>query len=114
MRSILHAVWSILYTFTLHNVGPYIHLSEGKPQVRDESFENNLAIQFGRNIRAARAKRSMKQEDLCDKANIDRSYLSKLESGSYNITLPKVYALAVALECPLSEILPEINGVKIK
>lgn len=79
----------------------------------DESFENKLAIQFGRNIRAARAKISMKQEDLCGKANLDRSYLSKIESGSYNITLAKAYALAVALECPLSEILPEINGIKI-
>ncbi|AYM88968.1 XRE family transcriptional regulator [Pseudoalteromonas agarivorans] len=56
----------------------------------------------------------MKQEDLCGKANLDRSYLSKIESGSYKITLAKVYALAAALECPLSEILPEVNGVKIK
>jgi transcriptional regulator with XRE-family HTH domain len=82
--------------------------------VSDESFENNLAIQFGRNIRAARAKISMKQEELCGKANLDRSYLSKIESGSYNITLAKTYALAAALQCPLSEILPEVNGVKIK
>jgi transcriptional regulator with XRE-family HTH domain len=82
--------------------------------VSDESFENKLAIQFGRNIRAARAKISMKQEELCGKANLDRSYLSKIESGSYNITLAKAYALAAALECSLSEILPEVNGVKIK
>tara|TARA_B100000809_G_scaffold264195_1_gene319377 strand:- start:1225 stop:1473 length:249 start_codon:yes stop_codon:yes gene_type:complete len=82
--------------------------------VSDESLENDLAIQFGRNIRSARAKRGIKQEELCDKANIDRSYLSKIESGSYKLTLAKVYDLAAALECPLSEILPEVNGVKIK
>ena len=79
----------------------------------DENFDNDLAIQFGRNLRAARAKIGMKQEDLCGKANLDRSYLSKIESGSYKITLAKVYALAAALECPLSEILPEVHGVKI-
>jgi len=56
----------------------------------------------------------MKQEELCGKANLDRSYLSKIESGSYNITLAKAYALAAALQCPLTEILPEVNGVKIK
>jgi transcriptional regulator with XRE-family HTH domain len=82
--------------------------------VSDESFENKFAIQVGRNIRAARAKIGMKQEELCGKANLDRSYLSKVESGSYNITLVKACALAVALECPLTEIVSEFNGVKIK
>jgi len=81
--------------------------------VSDENFDKDLAIQFGRNIRAARAKINMKQEDLCGKANFDRSYLSQVETGTYNITLAKAYALAAALECPLSEILPEVGGVKI-
>ena len=79
----------------------------------EENTEDGLALLFGRYIKAARVKRNIKQEELCGKANLDRSYLSKIESGSYNITLAKVYALAAALECPLSEILPEVNGVKI-
>ena len=80
----------------------------------EEKIEDDLALLFGRYLKAARVKRNIKQEDLCGKANIDRSYLSKIESGAYKITLAKVYDLAAALECSLSEILPEINGVKIK
>ena len=79
----------------------------------EENTEDDLALLFGRYIKAARVKRNIKQEELCASANFDRSYLSKIESGSYKITLSKVYVLAAALECPLSEILPEINGVKI-
>jgi transcriptional regulator with XRE-family HTH domain len=75
--------------------------------------ENDLTILFGRNLKAARVKRNIKQEELCALANIDRSYLSKVETGSYKITLFKVYSLAAALNCPLSEILPEVLGVKI-
>lgn len=75
--------------------------------------EDDLAILFGRYIKAARVKRNIKQEELCALAGIDRSYLSKIETGSYKVTLFKVYSLAAALKCPLSEILPEVLGVKV-
>jgi transcriptional regulator with XRE-family HTH domain len=75
---------------------------------------NELADLFGRNIKAARAKRRMNQEELCDLANIDRSYLSKIENGNCNATLEKVYKLAQALQCPLVEILPSVGDVKVQ
>lgn len=78
----------------------------------NEHFEKKLSTAFGANLRAARAKRNIKQEELCGRANIDRSYLSKVESGNYKITLAKVYALAAALECSLDELLPDLEDVK--
>jgi transcriptional regulator with XRE-family HTH domain len=72
-----------------------------------------LAKIFGRNIKTARVRRDINQERLCELADIDRSYLSRIENGNCKVALEKVYALAAALECPLSEILPEVNGVKI-
>ena len=75
-------------------------------------LEDDLAKLFGLNLKMARLKRNIKQEDLCAMANLDRSYLSRVERGKNKLTLDKVYALAAALDCPLSELLPEIRGVK--
>lgn len=74
---------------------------------------NELAKLFGRNIKTARVKRDINQERLCELADIDRSYLSRIENGNCKVALEKVYEIASALECPLSEILPEVSGVKI-
>ena len=74
---------------------------------------NKLAKLFGRNIKIARAKRGINQEKLCELADIDRSYLSKIENGNCKVALEKVYELAMALQCPLSEILPELKTVEV-
>jgi len=74
---------------------------------------NELAKLFGRNIKTARVRRDINQERLCELANIDRSYLSRVENGNCKVALEKVYEISAALECPLSEILPEVGGVKI-
>jgi transcriptional regulator with XRE-family HTH domain len=76
-------------------------------------IDNDLAILFGQNLKLARVKRNITQEELCEMANLDRSYLSKIEHGTYKLTLHKVYALAAALNCPLAELLPEVDGVKL-
>lgn len=109
MLDIHNKAWSILYTLRLDNVGTYTLLSERVYVVLDD----DLAVLFGRNLKAARIKRDIKQEQLCEMANLDRSYLSQIENGNYKLTLDKVYALASALQCPLIEILPEVRGVKI-
>lgn len=80
----------------------------------NKNFDKQVSEAFGANLRGARAKRNLKQEELCDRANIDRSYLSKVESGNYKITLAKVYAIAIAMDCPLSELLPDVSQLKDK
>jgi transcriptional regulator with XRE-family HTH domain len=80
----------------------------------DENFDKELTVRFGRYVKAARIKRNIKQEELCARANLDRSYLSKIETGAYKVTLVKAYALAIAMGCALEEILPEIENGSIK
>ncbi len=79
----------------------------------EEHFDKELALILGRYIKSARIKRNIKQEELCARASLDRSYLSKIENGTHNITLAKIYSLARAMDCPLSEILPEVCGIEI-
>ncbi|MBF4400793.1 helix-turn-helix domain-containing protein, partial [Vibrio anguillarum] len=39
-------------------------------------------------------------------AEIDRSYMSRIERGKINITLEKLYQIADALGCDVKELLP--------
>jgi transcriptional regulator with XRE-family HTH domain len=70
---------------------------------------NNLEICFGQNVRKARKKRGISQERLALSAEIDRSYMSRIERGIVSITLPKVYVIAKALNCEVTELLPPIE-----
>ena len=67
---------------------------------------NDLAIEFGKKLRAARKAQGISQDDLATQADIDRSYIGRIERGEVNITLEKVYQLAVVLSCPAKDLLP--------
>jgi len=67
---------------------------------------NDLAIQFGKKLRIARKAQGISQDDLATQADIDRSYIGRIERGEVNITLEKVYQLAKILECSAQDLLP--------
>ncbi|EKF9443172.1 helix-turn-helix transcriptional regulator [Vibrio cholerae] len=48
----------------------------------------------------------MSKNQLALQANIDRSYVGRIERGEVNITLEKAYQLAQVFECDVREILP--------
>ena len=56
-----------------------------------------LAV-LGRNIKYYRSKLGMTQEELAQKADINRSYLAGLERGRRNTTIKTLEALAKALD----------------
>ncbi|MGR5556321.1 helix-turn-helix domain-containing protein [Vibrio fortis] len=66
----------------------------------------DLAKQFGDNVRKKRLSKSIAQEKLALMAQIDRSYIGRVERGEVNITLEKAYMLAAVLECDVRELLP--------
>ena len=70
----------------------------------------DLAVCFGKKLRNVRKSRNVSQEHLAFIAKIDRSYLGRIERGEVNVTLDKVYMLAEALECLLSDLLPNTKG----
>ncbi len=53
---------------------------------------------FAQNLRGLRKQRGLSQEDLADEAGIDRTYVSSLERGVYNATIPMIERLAKALD----------------
>ncbi|UPR49253.1 helix-turn-helix transcriptional regulator [Vibrio cyclitrophicus] len=66
----------------------------------------DLAVKFGIRLREVRKKNGISQDKLALIADIDRSYVGRIERGEVNITLDKVYGLAQALKCNVTELLP--------
>lgn len=59
---------------------------------------NEELLQFGRNLAKLRKEKKITQEELAYLANVDRSYISGVESGYRNIALLNILKLARALK----------------
>ncbi len=63
------------------------------------------AQKFGARLRQLRKERNVSQDELALRAQIDRSYMGRIERGQVNITLEKVFRLANALGCNVRDLL---------
>ncbi|TRN13471.1 transcriptional regulator [Vibrio fluvialis] len=66
----------------------------------------DLAKKFGHNVRSMRKDKGISQDKLALSADIDRSYVGRIERGEVNITLEKAYQIAEVLRCDLRDLLP--------
>lgn len=63
------------------------------------------AKKLGENIRRIRTEKDMTQGDLCRKLDVDRAYMSNIESGNKNPTLATIERIAKALGVELNMLL---------
>ena len=68
--------------------------------------EQELAVAFGLKLRQRRKKAGITQNELEKKTGVTRVYVGLIERGETSITLEKVYRLAEALKCDVSDLLP--------
>jgi transcriptional regulator with XRE-family HTH domain len=66
----------------------------------------DLAKKFGDAVRDRRLQLGVSQDALAHVAEIDRSYIGRIERGEVNVTLEKAYRLAMVLGCDIRELLP--------
>jgi len=66
-----------------------------------------LRVRVGLNIQNLRHSRNLSQEELSLSAEIDRSYVSKIELARFSVSLDILEQLARALEVDPSELLAE-------
>ena len=52
---------------------------------------------FGERVREMRSRVAISQEELADRAGLDRTYISSLERGHRNVALENICRLATAL-----------------
>ena len=60
---------------------------------------------LGQNIKRIRLKKRMSQGDICRAIEMDRSYMSAIESGKKNVTIAVLEKLANALDVSVNELL---------
>ena len=66
----------------------------------------DLAKALGANIRARRKEYGISQDVLALECGLDRSYMGRIERGEVNITVEKLYKIAVRLNCSAGSLLP--------
>lgn len=71
------------------------------------------AVLIGGRVRAARRERGIALGALAAKAGVGKGSLSEIENGGRNPTLSTLYALARALDVPLSTLLAERPGTHV-
>lgn len=67
---------------------------------------NDLAIYVGLKIKQTRKAARISQDKLALLADIDRSYIGRIERGEVNITLEKLFEIADVLDCDAKVLLP--------
>lgn len=69
----------------------------------------NLSAAFGRQLRESRLNQGISQEELAARANLDRTFVGRVERGEFRITLENAEALAVACGSSLRMFLNQIH-----
>lgn len=62
-------------------------------------------VALGRALRQARVDAGLRQQDLAQRAEMDRGYLGGIERGERNVSYTNLHRLAVEIGVPLSRII---------
>lgn len=64
-----------------------------------------LLKKFGLNVKIARLKKGLTQEQLAELMNIHLTYIARIETGKINMSLGKILELANALNIDINKLL---------
>ncbi|WP_410480351.1 helix-turn-helix domain-containing protein [Pseudomonas sp. DCA-1] len=67
-----------------------------------------LAKDLGQKIRERRVLIGLSQDALAFACGIDRSYMGRIERGEVNLTIEKLYRIALHLKCQPHTLLPRL------
>ena len=65
---------------------------------------------FGVAVKIRREEMGLTQEDLAERAGINRTYLSDIERGSRNVSLVNIERIAAALSQTMSSLFQQVEG----
>ncbi len=69
----------------------------------------DIRIRFGKAVRYRRNELEISQEELAERANLHRTYISDLERGRRNVSLENIEKLAKALNLSISELIQRVD-----
>lgn len=77
-------------------------------------MERNPKEIIGHNVRRIRTEAGLSQEELADRAELHRTYISSIERGERNVSIENIFAIARALKVPPGDLLnsapPKASG----
>ncbi|WP_307302660.1 MULTISPECIES: helix-turn-helix domain-containing protein [unclassified Paenibacillus] len=73
----------------------------------------DIRIKFGFTVKYFRKKKKLSQEQLAEKAHLDRTYIGSIERGERNISLVNIERIAKALELEVWELF-KMENVKVE
>lgn len=73
----------------------------------------DIKVIFGKVLRDLRKNKGVSQETLALEAGLDRSYISKLETGVYQPSMSTLFSIAEVLEIEPSEIVKQVHEIYI-
>jgi transcriptional regulator with XRE-family HTH domain len=79
------------------------------PRRRPSAKSELLYREFGNLVKILRDARGMRQSDLADAVQMNRTSITNIESGKQHITLDRLYAFAAALKVQPAKLLSGHN-----
>lgn len=76
------------------------------------SKRDPVLVAFGKNVRKERESRELTQEELAEKADLDRTYVSDIERGTRNPGIRNVARIAAAFGITVSRLCERIDNEK--
>jgi len=64
----------------------------------------DVLVRFGKRVRDLRTANGLSQEDLAERCDLDRTYISGIERGRRNVGLRNVAAIAASLGVSLAQL----------
>ena len=77
----------------------------------NEEMKQQVRERIGNRIAALRKKAVLTQEQLADRAGLQRTHVGRIEAGRYAVTLEVVQAIAQALGMTVDIIDPRLEGL---
>lgn len=72
-------------------------------------IKDELTIAVGKKVCELRKKHNLSQENLGHLIDSNKQFIWKLENGKFNPTIATLYFLSKALECEVSELIPDLK-----
>ena len=70
----------------------------------DSQITDHILSCFGKKVRAVRKLKSLSQEALADRSELDRTYIGGVERGERNIGLVNIEKIAKALDVEITDL----------
>lgn len=77
----------------------------------NEEMKQQVRERIGNRIAALRKKAGLTQEQLADRAGLQRTHVGRIEAGRYAVTLEVVQAIAQAIGMTVDIIDPRLEGL---